>query len=152
MLRGVLLAFSAVVIVAAVAVGPLGIGTGQAVEDGANVTLESAPEDGVALERGRFGSGRYHVDAPPAVVTVGSVTGSPTLRYTVDIPAAGVAVTSRYDLAGRQGRLQMGASPATISPDRIAQDSYEGTVSVWLRTGDRDRSLLQRPITVEVRG
>lgn len=152
MLRGVLLAFSAVVIVAAVAVGPLGIGTGQTAEDGANVTLESAPEEGVALERGRFGSGRYHVEAPPAVVSVGSVTGSPMLRYTVDIPAAGIAVTSRYDLSDREGRLRMGASPATITPHRIDQDSYEGTVSVWLRTGDRDRALLQRTITVEVRG
>ena len=151
MLRSVLLAFSAVVVVAAIAVGPLGIGTGEAAEDGASVTLESAPEDGVALERGRFGSGRYHVDAPPAVATVGNVTGSPTLRYTVDIPAAGFAVTSRYDLATNHGRLRMGANPATVSPHRIERSSYEGTISVWLRTGDRDRALLQRTVTVEVR-
>lgn len=151
MLRGVLLAFSAVIIISAVAVGPLGVSTDQAAEDGANVTLESAPNNNVALERGRLGSGRYHVDAPPTIVIIGSVTGSPTLRYTIDIPAAGIAVTSRYDLADRQGQLRMGASPATISPDRIEQDSYEGTVAIWLQTGNRDRALLQRTIRIEVR-
>lgn len=152
MLRGVLLAFSAVIIISAVAVGPLGISTDQTAEDTANVTLESAPDDGVVLERGRFGSGRYHVDAPPTIVTVGSVTGSPTLRYTIDFPTAGITVTSRYDIADQQGRLRMGASPTTISPERIEQSSYEGIVAIWLRTGTRDRKLLQRTITIEVRG
>lgn len=152
MARGVLLAFSLFVVVAAVAVGSGGIGaTDTDVEDSANVTLVSAPTDGIVLERGRFGSGRYHIDAPPAVVDVSDVTGTPTLRYAIDIPAAWLTLTSRYDLAGREGELRMGASPATVSPERIDQGRYEAIVAVWLRTGVHERSLVQRRVTVEVR-
>ena len=152
MTRGLLLA-SLVVVVAAVAVGSFGVGAQQSsVEDSATVSLVSAPTDSLTLERGSFGSGRYHIDAPPAVVTVGNVTGTPTLRYTVDVPHAWLTVSSRYDLAGRDGRLRLGASPTTVSPERIDQDSYEAVVAIWLRTGTRERALLQRQVTVEVRG
>lgn len=152
MTRVGLLAFSVVVVVGAIAVGPFGVGTAETdTGDRADVTLESAPTDTLVLERGRFGSGRYHIDAPPAVVTVGDVTGTPTLRYTIDIPEAWLTLTSRYDLAGRSGRLRMGASPATVSPERVDQGQYDAVVAVWLRTGVRERSLAQRRVTVEVR-
>lgn len=152
MLRTILLGFSLIIVAAAVAVGPFGIVAEQPpAEDSADVTVESAPTDTIALERGRFGSGRYHIDAPPVVVTVANVTGAPTLRYTIDIPAEGLVVTSHYDLAGRRGRLRMGPSTEIISPDRISQRRYNATVSVWLRTGTYERALVQREITVEVR-
>lgn len=147
--RAVLLGFSLLVVAAAVAVGPLGV-TGEPVaEDSATVSLVSAPSDGITLERGRFGSSRYHVEAPPVVVEAAEVTGTPELRYVIDIGGAWVTVTSRYELTG-DGRLRLGASPATVSPDRIQRGSYEATVAVWLRTGSRERALLQRQVTVEV--
>jgi hypothetical protein len=152
MTRGHAVPFAFFVVVAAIAVGPLGVVSQETRQpDSASVTLESAPNDTITLQRGRFGSGRYHVEAPPAVVTVGNVTGRPTLRYVVDIPGAWLTVTSRYDLAGREGRLRMGVNPATVSPDRIDQDSYDAVVAIWLRTGDRERAILQRWVTVEVR-
>lgn len=152
MTRGLVVSFVLFVAVAAVVVGPLGLGS-QATHapDSASVTLESAPTDTITLERGRFGSGRYHIEAPPAVVTVGDVTGTPTLRYVVDIPDAWLTVTSRYELSGREGRLRMGVSPTTVSPERIDQESYDAIVAVWLRTGDRERDIVQRRVTVEVR-
>ena len=152
MTRTLLVAFGLLVLASAVAVGPLGVVSQDTrVSDSASVTLESAPADTITLERGRFGSGRYHVEAPPVVVTAGDVAGTPTLRYVVDIPGAWLTVTSRYELAGRQGRLRMGLNPTTVSPDRIDQDSYDAIVAVWLRTGDRERALVQRQVTVEVR-
>jgi len=149
MQRAVLLGFSLLVVAAAVAVGPLGVTGEPTAEDSATVALVSAPSDGITLERGRFGSGRYHVEAPPAVVEADDVTGSPELRYVIDIPGAWVTLTSRYELTS-SGRLRLGASPATVSPDRIERGRYEATVAVWLRTGTRERALLQRQVTVEV--
>lgn len=152
MARAVLVVFSLVVVASALAVGPLSAETQDTrTEDSATVTVESAPTGSITLERGRFGSGRYHIDAPPVVVSLADVTGDPTIRYAIDIPGAWLTFTSRYDLAGRQGRLRMGASPDTVSPTRIEQDSYEATVVVWLRTDTRERALLQRGVTVEVK-
>ena len=74
MQRAILLGFSLVVVVAAVALGPLGV-TSQPAEDSATVSVVSAPSDGLTLEPGRFGSGRYHVEAPPVVVDVADVSG-----------------------------------------------------------------------------
>jgi hypothetical protein len=149
--RALLVGFSLVVVLAAVAVGPLGVGGAQpAVEERAAVSLVSAPTEGITLERGRFGTQRYHVEAPPAVVSVSDVAGTPTLRYVIDIPQAWLTVTSRYDLAGREGRLHLGASPETVSPHRVDQGRYDATVAIWLRTGTRERAILQRQVTVEV--
>ena len=152
MTRGLVVSFVLFVAIAAVAAGPLGVVSQDTHSpDSASVTLESAPTDTITLERGRFGSGRYHIEAPRAVVTVGDVAGTPTLRYVVDIPDAWLTVTSRYELAGRAGRLRMEVSPTTVSPDRIDQNSYDAIVAVWLRTGDRERDIVQRRVTVEVR-
>lgn len=154
MVGRVAVGFSLLVVVAAVAVGPLGVdGLQRApdVADNAAVTVESAPSETVTLERGRFGSGRYHLDAPPAVVTVADVRGSPRLRYTIDVPRLWLTATSRYELAGRSGTQRLVASPTTVSPDRVEQRRYDAILSIWVREGDRDRDLLQRQITVVVR-
>jgi len=151
--RAFLVGFSLAVLLAAVAVGPLGVGgTHPAIEERATVSLVSAPTDAITLERGRFGTERYHVEAPPAVVSVSGVAGNPTLRYVVDIPEAWLTVTSRYDLAGREGRLHLGASPTTVSPERIDKERYEATVAIWLRAGTHESAILQRQVTVEVVG
>lgn len=150
-LRAIVVLFSLITVIAAVVAGPLiGLSDQPPAEDGVNVTVESVPTDDIVLERGRFNSGRYHLEAPPAVVTVENVSGTPMLRYTIDIPAAEITRVSRYDLAGRGGRLRMGVSPLSISPDRVDRDSYEARVSVWLRTGNRDRRIVLRETTVEV--
>ncbi|WP_254273059.1 hypothetical protein [Haloarcula marina] len=140
------------VLVAAVAVGPLGVAVGESptTPDEATVTVESVPTDTLTLDRGRFGSGRYHLDAPPAVVTAANVSGTPSVRYVIDVPGLWMTATTRRDLAGREGRLALAASPATVSPDRVDRRRYNATVAVWVRTGSRDRDLLQRRITVEV--
>lgn len=151
-LRVIVALFSLVTVAAAIVTGPvIGLTDQPSAEDSVDVTVESVPTDNIALEQGRFNSGRYHLEAPPAVVTVENVTGTPMLRYTIDIPAAEITRVSRYDLAGREGRLRMGVSPLTISPDRVDQDSYEARVSVWLRTENRDQRIILREATVEVR-
>jgi hypothetical protein len=118
----------------------------------ATVSVESVPADRIVLERSRFGAGRYHLSAPPAVVALDSVEGNPVVRYTIDIPQLWVTATSRYPLADRGGqRLRLRPNPLGISPRRITQDRYNATVAIWLRTDDRERDLIQRRITIEVK-
>jgi len=151
MQRSLVLISLLLVATAAVAVGPLGAGASQpTVTERANVTVESLPDDTITLERGRFGSGRYHIDAPPAVVSVENVAGTPILRYVIDVPGLWLTATSRYGLGGRDGRLEMRASPVTVSPDSIDRDRYEATVAVWVRTGTYERDIVQRHVVVEV--
>ncbi|MFC6975186.1 hypothetical protein ACFQL1_11845 [Halomicroarcula sp. GCM10025709] len=117
----------------------------------ATVSVDSVPAGQIVLERSRFGAGRYHLSAPPAVVSVGSVDGNPVVRYTIDIPGLWTTATSRYQLADRSGeRMGLRPNPVGISPQRIDQTRYNATVAIWLRTGDRERDLIQRRITVEV--
>lgn len=156
------LAFSTVfvIVTSAVVAGPLipGVGLPATADDRptpgtgtANVTVESVPET-VTLRRGAFGAGTYHLEAPPAVVTVRDVDGNPTLNYGIDVPALDYTSLHSYELAGREGKLRLEFRPFEISPRRVNRDSYEATVSVWLVTrGNEYVSLYQETVTVEVR-
>lgn len=159
MVEGVVPAtFAVFVAILAVASGPLvgsvdvtqqrpPVGVGETA-----VAVESVPTTELTLERGRFGSGRYHLDAPPAIVDVDSVTGTPVIRYTIDIPDLWITATSRYELAGRAGtRLELRPEPIGISPQRIERDRYEGIVAIWVREGDRERHVALQRVTIEVR-
>jgi len=151
MSRSLVLLFLVCIVGSAIAVGPLGTdATRTSAAEHADVTVESIPEDDITLERGQFGSGRYHIDAPPAVVRVENVTGTPILRYVIDIPGEWLTASSRYGLGGREGRISMRPSPVTVSPDAIDQERYEAIVSVWVRTGTHERDIVQRRVTVEV--
>ncbi|WP_276273829.1 hypothetical protein [Haloarcula litorea] len=145
-------AFLGLVLVASVAAGPLGIGAadGPTAEPAADVSLVSAPTETVTLERGRFGSGRYHLDAAPAVVDVGTVSGDPMVRYVVDVPGLWLTATTRRDLSDGEGRRSLSVSPVTVSPHRVDQRRYDAIVAVWVREGSRDRAVLQRRVTVVV--
>ena len=117
----------------------------------ADVAVESVPTDDIVLAAGRFGAGRYHLTAPAAVVTVRSVTGNPVLRYSVDVPGLWLTASSRYELGGTAGtQLRLTPNPSGVSPQRVEAGRYNATVSIWLRTGDLQTDLFQRPITVEV--
>lgn len=117
----------------------------------AEVTVESVPAADIVLERGEFDAGRYHLTALPAVVSVGSVEGNPVLRYSVDIPNLWFTVSSRYELAGSGGdRVELRPNPSGVSPQRVTQDRYNATVSIWLQTDDLQRDLVQQQIVIEV--
>ncbi|AUG48405.1 hypothetical protein BVU17_13030 [Haloarcula taiwanensis] len=149
--------FALFVSILAVASGPL-VGAvdvtqeGPPVGDGSTaVTVGSVPTEQVTLERGRFGSGRYHLDAPPAVLTVDRVAGNPAVRYTIDIPSLWITATSRYELAGTEGtRMGLRPKPIGISPQRINRGSYDAVLTIWIREGDRERQITVKQITIEV--
>jgi hypothetical protein len=117
----------------------------------ASLSIDSVPAEQITLEQGRFGSGRYHLTAPPAAVTVDRVEGNPAVRYTVDIPSLWITATSRYELAGTEGtQLELRPEPIGISPQRVNRDSYDATLAIWVREGDRERQVFVKRITIEV--
>jgi hypothetical protein len=150
--------FALFVSILAVASGPL-VGAVDVSQQGppagegtAAVTVDSMPTEQIILERGQFGSGRYHIDAPSAVITVDRVAGNPTLRYTVDIPSLWITATSRYELAETsETQMHLRPEPIGISPQRVDRDSYDGVLTIWIREGDRERQVFVEQITIEVR-
>lgn len=115
------------------------------------VSVNAVPTGQVTLERGRFGSGRYHLAAPPGAITVDRVEGNPAVRYTIDIPSLWITATSRYELAGTEGtQMELRPEPIGISPQRVEQDRYDAILTIWIREGDRERQVFVERITIEV--
>ena len=119
----------------------------------ADVTIESVSASEVTLTRGMFGSGTYHLDAPPAYVTAERVVGNPVVKFALDVPALGHVDTTTYELDGRAGdRIALSFSKNELSPKRVTDDEYDATLSIWLQEdGGRFTTLYQRQISVEVR-
>lgn len=139
-----------VVISALLGSGAAGYPSGNEPRTGsATVEVLSTPET-VTLERTRFGAGTYRLSSPPAVVQVHEVRGTPELTYTIDVPGLQLAEVAHYPLARKTGRQRLAFDPVEISPKRVEADRYQATVAVWLRTGDRYRTLAQTRVTVEV--
>lgn len=120
------------------------VGTGAATVD-----VRSMPAT-VTLARARFGAGTYRLVVPPAVVEVRDVRGNPDLTYTVDVPGLQLSRIAHYPLAGRTGRQTVALDPVEVSPHLVEGTRYEATVAVWVRVGDRYRTLAQTRVPVEV--
>jgi hypothetical protein len=119
----------------------------------ADITVESVPASEVTLTRGMFGSGTYHLEAPPAYVTAERVEGNPVVKFALDVPTLGHVDTTTYELHGRAGdRIALSFTADELSSKRITDDGYDATLSIWLQEdGRRFTTLYQRQITVEVR-
>jgi len=120
------------------------VGTGSA-----TVEVVSVP-DTVTIERTRFGAGTYRFTGAATTLRVETVRGNPDLTYAIDVPALQLADVAHYPLAGERGELTVRSNPVEISPDRVEAERYEGTVAVWIRSGDRYRNVVQQRVTFEV--
>lgn len=116
------------------------------------VSVDSAPADDIRFVEGRFDSGTYHLDAPPATVTADSVQGNPLVKLTLDIPALGHTDTTLYELHGREGdALALSFTNAEFSPRRVTESEYDATLGIWLHeSGGAFTALYQERVTIEV--
>jgi len=113
------------------------------------VTLPSSTE----ITSGRFGSGEYYVHVPDATLTVANVTGTPLLAYQFSIPAMGYSrSTTHFVTSADAGTYGLSLERDAIEPSRVEKQSYDGTLSVFLRSNESERRLAERNVTVEVTG
>lgn len=119
----------------------------------ASVDVRSVPTETVRIERGAFDAGTYHLSADPTVVWVRDVRGNPTLRYSIDVPALGLADTRTYALGGTgPGTLRLEFRPFEISPEWVTEDRYNATIAIWVvQRGNEYESRYQESITVDVK-
>jgi len=116
----------------------------------AEATLVSEPDNGLYIDRGRFGTGVLYLRIPDAVVDVASVTGRPRVVYQVSVPGLDFerSATTRVDESGRV-RIPMDARAFTYT--RIENDSYRAEIEVRVQSFETDRTVASRTVTVPVR-
>lgn len=127
------------------------IGTG-------NATLSDVElPDRAVIERQGFGSELYQLRVDDALVTASDVSGRPTVTYKVRVELddgtrakASTAILSRcHDLS----HISIAESP--IEPDRIRDESYNGTLTLTYRGSDGGEdvrtTVVEKNVTVEVR-
>lgn len=118
----------------------------------AEINVQFVPTEGAVLQRGSFGSGMYHLEAPSARVSVGAVSGNPYLEYVIEIDALDVVDISTYVLANHEGMdLKLRFRPFEISPQNVEKAQYNGTIIVRIQS-DRYREIVRADIQINVQG
>ena len=157
--RGVVVpAVVAIIAVTAVAFGPLVAGVSLADErevtfgNEGTILFESAELPSMAtIQQPSYGAANYYLTVPAATVTLGGVSGQPTLVYTVEIPALGYQRSSTYLLDTATGpRFEATMSAGTLTDQSFDRTEYNGTLSLGVRNASSQRTLTQQPITVRV--
>jgi hypothetical protein len=124
----------------------------QTVGDGtAAAALTSNPTDGLRIDRGRFGTNVSYLRIPPIRVDVRDVTGRPRLLAKLRVPALGFDRSATRVLSSdTAGPVVLRLSPRAFTPDRIANDTYRGRLTVRVQSFERDTVIVNRSVTIPV--
>lgn len=118
----------------------------------ATVEVVDVP-DRVVLDRSEFGAGWYRLEVPAAIAHVSDVEGQPMLSYQVRIEALGTDQGSTTFLSpATEGAVALEMSQWRYEPSEVTEDAYAGELTVTYRGSDGTRTLVQKDVTVEVRG
>ena len=148
----------AVVAVTAVAFGPLVAGVSLAsepdVEFGAEGSLTVASVQfpaSATIEPAGYGAGNAYLTVPDTTLAFESLSGQPTLVYTLRIEGLGLQRSTAHFLDSSYGpSYEATMSTYTIETDELDQRSYDATLSIAVRNGTTQRTAARRNITVEV--
>jgi hypothetical protein len=156
--RVVLSGVIAVIVVTAVVFGPLVSGISLADEDevdfGADgsLTIASAqfPET-ATIEPAEYGAANAYLTVPATTVEFESLTGAPTLVYTLRIEALGLQRSTSHFLDDSYGpTFEATMASTTLEENTLDQSEYEATLSLNVRNGSGIRTAAEQNITVEV--
>lgn len=156
--RAVVSGVVAVIAVTAVAFGPLVAGISLAsespVELGASgsLTIASAefPEK-ATIEPAGYGAANAYLTVPSTTVEFASLTGNPTLQYTLRIEALGLQRSTSHFLDESHGpTFEATMSTGTLEEGVLNKSQYTGTLSLDVRDDSGPRTVAQQNITIEV--
>lgn len=150
---------AALVVLAALLSGPLGVG-GLSAPDGPPVdagngtvalSVEHVPSEGIQFAERDSDVQRYELSVPNARVDIESVTGVPILLYELQVPEMGYGQTSVYFLESDDTGGKMLVMPEdSLPPELVTESSYDGFLLVKVRTSNGDQVLARQNVTVEV--
>jgi hypothetical protein len=157
--RGTVFAVAGVIVLVAVATGPVGLvsvpderfGGGSPGTGNATVTVVSSPGQ-PTLEAGRQGGDVYYLRVPDAEVEVEAVRGNPILEYSIDIEALTYTRSSIHFLGeSGTGTRAVSFQSATFDAGRLDRETYRAELAVVVRADGTERVVYNEMATVEVR-
>lgn len=157
--RGTVYGVVAIIAVTTVVSGPLvgavdlthersaAFGTGTA-----TVSVVEMPET-ITIEPGRFGEDSYYVRVAPATVVIENVTGRPFLVYKLSVDPLRYSRSTLHALDSETaGKFEATIEEDALNPETVpSPGSYDGTLTLILRSGHNETVVERRNVTVEVR-
>lgn len=150
------------VVLAFAAVGgpPAGGPPPDEVGDGtASLSVVSPTTDALATSPGRFGTSARYLRLPDLVVDVSGVDGRPRVVYRVVVPALDVD-RQVHEVVTSPGRVRLEMADRAYPPAGYpggfrslpGDGTYEGRLVVRVQSFTTDRTVLNRSVSVRVRG
>jgi len=156
--RGTVFAVAGVIVLVAVATGPVGLvsvpderfGGGPPGTGNATVTVVSSPGQ-PTLEAGRQGGDVYYLRVPDAKVEVADIRGNPILEYSIDIESLTYARSSVHFLGeSGTGTRSVSFQSDTFEADRLDRGTYRAELAVVVRANGTERTVYNETTAVEV--
>lgn len=157
--RAVVPAVVGLVILTAVAFGPLVSGLSLASEpppaitNEGTLTIESVDfPTNVTVRPASYGAANAYVNVPPASVAFSSISGQPTLLYRLQIPAVNYSFsTSHFLNADEHGpTYEATLKPMSVDKERFEKQRYPGVLTVAVHDTDGRHVAASQNITVQV--
>ncbi|MDS0281552.1 hypothetical protein [Haloarcula onubensis] len=157
--RAVVPAVVGVVVLTAVAFGPLVSGlslaseTGPDISNGGSLSIDSVefPHDGT-IEPASYGAANAYLTVPPATVRFASIRGNPMLVYKLRVTELGYSVSTTHflDAADHGPTYEATIDPMTVDDSQFQRRQYAAELSVVVRDSDGRRVAASRNVTVRV--
>jgi len=157
--RAVVPAVVGVIVLMAVAFGPLVDGLSLASEPAPAISNEGTltiasvefPTN-VTIGAASYGAANAYLNVPPATVRFESITRTPTLLYNIRIPELGKSVSTAHFLDADQHGPTFDATiePSSVDESKVQQRQYAAELSLIVRDSDGRRVAARQNVTVQV--
>jgi len=157
--RAVVPAVVGIVVLTAVAFGPLVSGLSLASEPAPAIASEGTLAiesvefpDNATISEASYGAANAYLSVPPAAVRFESITGNPTLIYKLRINETGQSVSTTHFLRADEHGPTYDATidPVSVDESQYPNAQYTGELSIIVRDSDGRRVAASQNISVEV--
>lgn len=117
-----------------------------------NVSVVSLPTEELQFRRGGYQTENYVLSIPDAQVRIHSVNGTAILNYKINIPELSYMRSTIYSIRSQDdGRnMLLSMTKDTFEKDELANDTYQGSISVVVNEGETSRTIKEKNVTISV--